>query len=110
MNRWFTIRRMRGPAFLLLFGLTALLNQWGILSFGRSWPLYLILAGVLSVMERLAFREDQVEPPPGYMPPGYTPSGYPAPPAPYTQGTSIVPRTEAITPSDVPYDRQREQP
>ena len=41
MNSWLLIRRLRGPAFLLLVGITALLNQWDILSFGRSWPLYL---------------------------------------------------------------------
>ncbi len=32
------IRRLRGPAFLILLGVTALLNQWGVLSFSRSWP------------------------------------------------------------------------
>ena len=45
---------MRGPAFLILFGITALLNQWGVLSFSRSWPLYLILAGVIGLAERAA--------------------------------------------------------
>ncbi|HEV2274154.1 MAG TPA: DUF5668 domain-containing protein [Acidobacteriaceae bacterium] len=54
MNRWLYIRRLRGPAFLILFGITALLNQWGVLSFGRSWPLYLILAGLLALAERAA--------------------------------------------------------
>jgi hypothetical protein len=52
--RWLLIRRLRGPAFLLIFGVTALLNQFDILSFGRSWPLYLILAGALSLAERAA--------------------------------------------------------
>ena len=54
MNTWLVIRRMRGPAFIILVGITALLNQWGILSFGRSWPLYLILAGLLGLAERAA--------------------------------------------------------
>jgi hypothetical protein len=44
--------RLRGPAFLILVGITALLNQWGVLSFSRSWPLYLILAGVFGLAER----------------------------------------------------------
>ena len=52
--RWILIRRLRGPAFLLTFGLTALLHQWGVLSFGQSWPLYLIVAGVLTLLERAA--------------------------------------------------------
>lgn len=80
MNRWLTIRRLRGPAFLLLFGVTALLNQWGILSFGRSWPLYLILLGVLSLMERAAFRDEVTEP---------AATGYAQPS--YASPTSIVP-------------------
>ena len=56
MNRWLAIRRLRGPAFVILFGVTALLNQVGILSFGRSWPLYLILAGLLMLAERATMR------------------------------------------------------
>jgi hypothetical protein len=54
MNTWLLIRRLRGPAFLIMFGITALLNQWDVLSFGRSWPLYLILAGVIGLAERAA--------------------------------------------------------
>ena len=37
MNRYILIRRLRGPAFLLLVGVIALLAQFGILSWGRSW-------------------------------------------------------------------------
>ncbi len=39
MMNWLLIRRLRGPAFLLLVGVTAMLNQWGDFSFSRSWPL-----------------------------------------------------------------------
>jgi DUF4097 and DUF4098 domain-containing protein YvlB len=48
-------RRIRGPIFLLTFAVTALLNQWGILPFGESWPLYLIVAGCLRLVEALLF-------------------------------------------------------
>jgi hypothetical protein len=54
MNTWLLIRRLRGPAFLIMVGITALLNQWGVLSFTRSWPLYLILAGAIGLAERAA--------------------------------------------------------
>jgi hypothetical protein len=54
MNAWLLIRKLRGPAFLIMVGITALLNQWGVLSFARSWPLYLILAGVIGLLERAA--------------------------------------------------------
>jgi hypothetical protein len=72
MNSWLLIRRLRGPAFLILVGITALLNQWGILSFSRSWPLYLILAGVIGLAERAAM----AIPPLG--PPGVSPAAPPA--------------------------------
>ena len=77
MNSWFLIRRLRGPAFLILLGVTALLNQWGVLSFSRSWPLYLILAGVIGLAERAAI---VVAPPvaPGIYPNIYTPGASPA--------------------------------
>jgi len=64
MNTWLLIRRLRGPAFLILVGITALLNQWGVLSFSRSWPLYLILAGILGLAERAAIAA--APPPPPY--------------------------------------------
>jgi hypothetical protein len=54
MNHYILIRRLRGPAFLLLVGALALLNQADILSWGKSWPLFLILAGVLALAERAA--------------------------------------------------------
>ena len=76
MNSWLLIRRLRGPAFLILVGITALLNQWGVLSFSRSWPLYLILAGVIGLAERAAIA---VAPPvaPGIYPNVYTPGASP---------------------------------
>ena len=51
MSRPLRFRRLRGPAFLILVGITALLNQWGVLAFHRSWPLYLILLGILMLAE-----------------------------------------------------------
>jgi Domain of unknown function (DUF5668) len=71
MNSWLLIRRLRGPAFLVLFGVTALLHQWGVLSFGRSWPLYLILAGVMGLAERAALTTAPPANP-------YMPSPYPS--------------------------------
>jgi hypothetical protein len=102
MTQWLLIRRLRGPAFLLLVGVTALLNQWDILSFGRSWPLYLILAGILGLAERAALSQANLE--------GYDPAtGQPRPPiAPFDTtvyggpGSSIVPSTSATTPGNDP--------
>ncbi len=47
----FLLRRIRGPVFLLTFAVTALLAQNHVLSFAKSWPLYLLVAGVLRLLE-----------------------------------------------------------
>ena len=107
MNRWLLIRRLRGPAFLLLFGITALLHEWNLLSFGQSWPLYLVLAGVLMLAERAAFQQgdpSQMPPPPPY---GYSAGGYPPPPPSGWQGSASSPGT-GIVPAP-PDDIERSQ-
>jgi hypothetical protein len=63
MNRYLLIRRLRGPAFLLLVGVNAILAQAHILGWGKSWPLYLILAGVLLLAERAALAAEGDWPP-----------------------------------------------
>jgi hypothetical protein len=47
-------RRIKGPVFLLTFGVTAALAEWHVLSFEKSWPLYLIVFGVLRLAEGAA--------------------------------------------------------
>lgn len=86
MNSWYQIRRLRGPAILILIGVLALLDQWHILSFGKSWPLWLIFAGLMSFAERAAWAADraaQTQQPP--MPPGAQASNA------WTQTTPPVP-------------------
>ena len=61
MNPYLFVHRIKGPAMLLVFGITALLNEWGVLSFGRSWPLYLIVFGVLQLAERAAWSQYQAQ-------------------------------------------------
>jgi hypothetical protein len=76
MNPYIMIRRLRGPAFLLLVGVLALLNQANVISWGRSWPFFLILAGVLQLAERALFSAV------GYPPMPYPGSPYPGAPDP----------------------------
>ena len=98
MNQYYFLRRIQGPAMLLTFGVTALLDQWDIISFGRSWPLYLIVLGVIKLAQRVALAN--AEPPPAY-PGAYPGYGYPAPaggPVPPSAPTSIVPADSSITP------------
>lgn len=99
MSRYILIRRLRGPAFLLLVGVNALLAQADVLGWGRSWPLYLILAGVFLLAERAALSAEGYPPPlPGQYPGGYQGAPYSAatdplagaqPPA--ASSTAIVP-------------------
>jgi hypothetical protein len=104
MNRYIFIRRLRGPAFLLLVGIIALLDQAHILRWGYAWPLFLILWGVLLLAERAALAQDEMQGPPY---PGSCSGSYsgqysgqyagapqppaPGPAAPSAPETSIVP-------------------
>jgi hypothetical protein len=97
MNRYLLIRRLRGPAFLLLLGIIALLHQMGaVYHFWRLfWPLALILWGVLLLAERAALEMEgypQMYPDGSYPgAPSYAPGAQTgSAPAPI-QGTSIVP-------------------
>ena len=85
MSRYMIVCRLRWPALLLLTGVIALLDQMGVLSWGRAWPLYLILWGVLALAERAAMAAPPPIPAydsnPGYAP-GYA-AGYAPPPGAY---------------------------
>jgi hypothetical protein len=63
MSRYIMIRRLRCPSFLLLVGVLALLAQANILAWCRSWPLFLILFGVLMLAERAALAVEGGYPP-----------------------------------------------
>lgn len=92
MNRYIQIRRLRGPAFLLLVGVNALLAQAHIgLGWGKTWPLYLILAGVLALAERAALAAE------GYPPP-FPGAGYPGGVNP-TAGPAAAEPASAIVPA-----------
>jgi hypothetical protein len=102
MSRYILIRRLRGPAFLLLVGVIALLNQADVLTWHHAWPLFPILAGVLLLAERAALATEGYPPYPGtgggpYQAPYQAPypgAPYPGatqPTPPTATGTSIVP-------------------
>ena len=91
MNRYTLLCRLNGPAFLLLTGVLALLNEANILRWHKSWPLYLILWGVLKLAQRAALSGLDTEGGypgyPGYYPP--VPAGGPT--VPPSNPTSVVP-------------------
>lgn len=100
MNRYILIRRLRGPAILLLLGTILLMHQAGLVDFWRLFvPLLLILIGVLKLAERAALAAGGDEPPYGSYPGspypyGAAPSPTAAAAVPPQPGTSIVPATQ----------------
>jgi hypothetical protein len=61
MVRWYQVRRMRAPVYLILTGVLFLLDQWHVLGFSKSWPLYLIVAGAMAFAERAAWAADAAQ-------------------------------------------------
>ena len=64
MNQYYLIRRLRGPAILLLIGTLALLHTSGVINsfWHLFWPLLLILLGVLLLAERAALAAEGGDP------------------------------------------------
>jgi hypothetical protein len=76
MNQYLFLRRMRGPIILLTFGITAILDEYAGISYAHSWPLYIIVWGLLKLAENAVLAQNPPTPPAPW--PGY-PSGYQAP-------------------------------
>jgi hypothetical protein len=79
-------RALRGSVWIILIGILFLLDSFGILSWGHSWPVIIIVAGLMAIFQRTTYGAAMATP---YSYP------YPAPPAPPPPppdpGTSIVP-------------------
>jgi hypothetical protein len=80
MNQYLFLRRMRGPIMLLVFGITAILDEYTSVGYGMSWPLYIIAWGIMKLAENAILAQNPPPPPgqyPGYPPaPGYGYPGY----------------------------------
>lgn len=90
MNQYLFLRRMRGPIILLTFGITAILDEYAGISYAHSWPLYVIVWGLLKLAENAILAQNPPAPGTGY-PTGYP--GYPATPVAtgYTSYTGAAP-------------------
>lgn len=99
MNQYFFIRRLRGPAILLLIGIIALLHTSGVIRgfWHLFWPLLLILLGVLLLAERAALAAEGDYP--------LWPFGGPPHSGPGTGAASNPPQTSSIVPATHDYDR-----
>ena len=101
MNRYILIRRLRGPAILLLLGTVLLMHEAGLLDFWSLFvPLLLILIGVLKLAERAALAAGGDEPP-------YAGSQYPyaAAGTPATAGAGQAQPGTSIVPAGQDYEK-----
>ena len=121
-NSYTVIRAIRGPITLITLGVLFALQNFTRFGFDQTWPVLLIVFGLLSLMQRGAAPPAPPVPPPparNFPPPGYTQnpgyaqSPYSQPPAnPYNPGpakggfgTSAPPRpTEPAPATDKPAD------
>jgi hypothetical protein len=85
-----TIRGLMGPAILITLGILFLLNQThgGRLQFDNTWPVILLVIGLILFASSLAPRDGHIDPPPQTLPPGVPPPPPVVPPqapqAPYS--------------------------
>lgn len=86
--RYRVFRAARGSVWLILLGVIFFLADFHILSWGRSWPLFLILAGIMTFAER-AVSTAAVQ----------SSYGYPPANPPYTQPSAESQETTRVVPS-----------
>jgi hypothetical protein len=79
-------RALRGSVWVTLIGVLFLLDSFGIVSWGHSWPIIIIVAGLMAVFQRISYNSAMS---PAY--PYPAPPTPPPPPSPPNPGTSIVP-------------------
>ena len=73
MNRtYMLLRAARGPMLLITLGALLLLDRMSELGFARSWPLLVIVLGVLKLAERAALHAGENQPQGPPPPPGGT--------------------------------------
>jgi Domain of unknown function (DUF5668) len=84
-----TVRGMMGPAILITLGVLFLLHQvrGGHFDFGNTWPVLLMVIGIILLASSVAPRDGHIEPAPSIAappPPPMPPPAMPPPQAPYS--------------------------
>jgi len=62
------VQAIRGPIMLITLGSLVAMDYFGIYGFSRTWPLLIIVFGILKLFERMLV--DPASRPPASMPPG----------------------------------------
>jgi hypothetical protein len=91
-----TIRAIRGPVTLITIGALFALNNFTPYRFDQTWPVILIVFGLLSLLGRSL---DRVPPRPPFPPSGYQPPQPPFPPQGSYPGSSYAGSPYAQPPS-----------
>lgn len=73
---WAFVRASRGPILLMTIGMLFAIDHAGNLPIGRSWPIFVILLGILKLLDR-AIAPAMPPPPPVYAPPNVPPQNLP---------------------------------
>ncbi len=63
-RRGMFLRAIRGPILLMTIGTLFVWQQANVVSFERTWPLILIVLGILKLLERIVSTSTYVAPPP----------------------------------------------
>jgi hypothetical protein len=69
------IQAIRGPIMLITLGALVAIDYAGIYGFWRTWPILIIVFGLLKLLERASAKPA----PPSYPPTSYPPPSYPPP-------------------------------
>jgi hypothetical protein len=72
------MRAIRGPIILITIGALFALDHFSNVPFERSWPVLIIVIGLLKLLDR----SSRYSPAPSYAPPPGAPYGAPPPPPP----------------------------
>lgn len=56
---------IRGPILLITIGILFAIHQAGVLPFSSTWPLIIIVFGLIKLIERMAMQQQSQLPPPG---------------------------------------------
>jgi hypothetical protein len=71
------LQATRGPILLMTLGALVLIDYTGIYGFSRTWPVLIIVFGVMKLLEQIAKPPSPPPPPSMTYPAGYPPAGYP---------------------------------
>jgi hypothetical protein len=82
-------RALRGSVWIILIGILFLLDTFDIVSWNHSWPIIIIVAGLMAIFQRISYSSAMSAAYP--YPASYQPPPAPQPPPPPDPGTTIVP-------------------